>query len=168
MNISRTKAENVAYGLTKPLQEQAKRTTNEINAIIQDFVDKNTPKELIEVYKKYPEWENTKTYKKVYGIPLYLDVQISWHNGDFRLDEVTADKVTKLLYVKKDINDNIRKTRDEIVNMLVSLKTYNRCKEVFPEAYALLPDAEVKHLPIVQIDQIREKLKIKDIPHVNQ
>jgi hypothetical protein len=158
MNITRAKAESVAYKLTQGLREQAKSVDEQARQTVLDFVDKATPKEVKEFRAKYPDWSRSEEHEKVQGCSIYVAFMVNWRKGELRVDEKTADTVTKLKYKSKDLDNKATETYDKIVNTLLSIKTYNRCKDAFPEAYALLPEASERNLPVVQVDSIRDAL----------
>ena len=159
MNISRTKAEAVAKKLTAHIVAEADKERENARAAVIAFVDNATPSEVKEFRKNFPKWIDESQHHKIHGLPIYFSMIIQWRKGELRLDGVTADKVTKIMYKEKDIRDKAEKIYHDIVNTLLSLKTYNRCKEAFPEAYALLPDSvSSSNLPVARIDAIRERL----------
>lgn len=158
MNISKSKAQDVAWKLTIPIRDEVKQVEKQVSELVGAFIEQRTPESIKQAISQHPEWF---IQKAVYldGIPLRWREAAYWDSNEVKLDAETADKVTKALYHRKDLEDKERKAREQIEATLLDIKTYKRCKEVFPDAYALLPQAELSNLmPVVQVDSIREML----------
>ena len=56
-----------------------------------------------------------------------------------------------------DSDKEYRKLKEEIQNSLITLRTYNRIRQAFPEAYALLP-VEGSTAISVCVNDVRNKL----------
>lgn len=63
-----------------------------------------------------------------------------------------SDKASKLM--KK--RDTLRK---DIQNSLLSLRTYNKVKENFPEAFKYLPDSNISTALTINLSAIRERVQ---------
>jgi hypothetical protein len=160
MNITRTIAKNVADKLVREIDEKKAAAEKQADKLIAEFVESNTPKAVKEFMELHPGWCTKRHRRRVYGCPFYITAYEKWHQDDIHLDEATADEVTKHMHKAKELSELANITRAKIIHTLLSIKTYNRCKESFPEAYALLPEIKVISLPAVQVDSIRQALGI--------
>jgi hypothetical protein len=158
MNISKAKAGVVAHSLTQPIRDEEAKVEQQVSELVSAFIEKNTPEVIKQALSEHPNWfKRSALY--IEGIPLRWREAGYWNSDVVNLDDVTADKVTKLLYLRKDLQDKQQRAAKQIEATLLDIKTYKRCKEVFPEAFVLLPQAEHSNLlPVVQVDSIREML----------
>ena len=61
--------------------------------------------------------------------------------------------------LKYDKEREIKDLKIQIEEALKSMRTFNKVKELFPEAYEFLPKSQIAMLPSINIDSIRAKIK---------
>ena len=157
MNISREKAEDVAESLTQKIKEERDGYSAEKCQILKDFILSKTPDRVKEFFTENPEWIK-RNHVLIHGVSHYESVSAVWKDDVITVDDITAKAFTDVFNKEESANKKLRKVKQEIIQAMLSLKTYARCKEQFPEAYALLPQTSTSTALMVNLDSIRKEL----------
>lgn len=150
MNITRAMAEAVSKQLTVPMQKKIDVISGEVQKLADDEILSQLSKDLLEAFLKYPAYfkkSTCATFKNgtqeivvSYCTPFPIE-NCAW-NKFFLCSPEFAEKVTKLEAEKKVIKDEQSKTEQSIISALVSLRTFKKAKESFPDAYKYLSEYE--------------------------
>ena len=168
MRITKEAACKVADGLTSKKNEQIEKISGEIKAFATEIARKNTPKDILELFDKRSghDWFYTSSSLKMVGNGLNhesVDIHPTPSDGSFHItvepNQQQATKMIRLLKVRDILSKQKKELYREIYNAIMSLGTYARITEKFPEAIPFLPTKEKAELAI-NISDIRKKLLV--------
>lgn len=169
MRITKDLTYQIVEKLVSPITEKIKENDGKISKIVQDYVLKDCPKEIIHLWKQKSKWINVAC-----NISFSYLGQHSWcyfpnsqdtpiQNSQIHIeDRVIAEQIQAI------VNDNIgmkKKSKElskELEITILKLSTFARIKEQFPEAAELLPDEKKQTEIALNIQDVRNKLK--DLP----
>jgi uncharacterized phage infection (PIP) family protein YhgE len=163
-NVIQAIAQEVAEKLTEKKQQKIEALEKSFENKLKEEYLKTIPQDVLEAANKFPEYFNKTGCLYIHGngwSHQYISITgsiISKRNRDyFEPNQDIAD------VLKKDYN-NIQKLQSEISELkrdikatLIGLKTYNRVKTEFPEAFEFLPEKITTALAL-NINDIRKKL----------
>jgi len=163
MNITKTIAAEVAEKLLSKQALEIKNLRNKLESTFDEIYLKTIPKEVVELFKKYPnyfktrnnfhlsgngfDWKSITAYK---SLP-YINYAFQPNEKDSIILHNSINKIDK----KKS---EYKKLHSEIEIALFGLRTYKRVEENFPEAFLLLPNKITTSLA-VNISDLRNKIK---------
>lgn len=160
------KSEQVAGKLTEHIKKQMINIDKEFSGIVNEYIEKNTPDKVVECFKSNPEYFAKGDYNSVYfnGQHIGYSRIITPIKYNANCVEVGDGKVGNKLVRIKQRQEKLEQKRDqlfrEIKGALLSLRTYKKISEQFPEAVEYL-DEPVKNELVVNLDSIRKQLKNK-------
>ena len=179
--ISKVIAESIARQLVAKFDIEYNNLSEEIVNYLKPLVLKTIPTEVAELYKKYPQ--NFKTIRTVIlnsngfhndsvsfkePIPIppnfnyceyVYDKDLLLPNGKPALSKDNYTHLWKLWEKRKSIAEKKETTRKEICNTLLTLKSYKRIQEHFPEIASYLPTSTQTMALTLNLDKIRETTK---------
>lgn len=149
MNITKYLAEEVASKMVEPLKKKMNDLSNERTKIADEAIMKSIPKDVIDCYKRFLSY-------------FCISNSVTLHNGSYekRVSQVTGfpSEKTYYPYMEADLEiiqkienldlkiDSIKKEKEKVfesvVSTLLSLRTFKRAKESFPEAYKYMSQYE--------------------------
>lgn len=141
---------------------------NSIDDQIKEFVTKslesNVPKDVKDFFKKNPGFTKSHTslcLGKEFGWRyIYFTTPIPYdHLQDTGLNSDDELILKKFFKAQKTTESKKESIYNDIVKTMLSLRTYKKVEEVFPEAFALLPKESQSLLPMAKIDDLRNELK---------
>lgn len=158
--ISRSKAESVSRKLTKKRWDEIESTKKKLAEKASEALLSLCPKEVIECFqtdaKSYLKTDTSLYINQLY-VNLYKAIPVK--SGNIKLeDKVVSKEITDLYYLAEKQKEDVLNLEREIEETLISLGSYKKIQETFPEAAEFL-GIEVRHLPAINLDSIREKLK---------
>lgn len=168
MNITKNLAEEVADKMVSPLNQKIKDLCDERSKIAFEAIQKTIPKEVIDCFNRFKSYFNavyTVTLrdgsyeKRISKVPLFP------HGNSYypyiETDTETINKIGEIDIVIKSIEEEMSKTRESIISTLLSLRTFKRAKESFPEAYKYMSKYEdgKKTAIALPVDNIMNTLK---------
>lgn len=166
--ITKVIATDVAKKMSKPAMEQRKKAQDLLREAVYVIMIKRTPKILKEAFEKYPNYFTTSSCVKFAGNG--FNHEILWTSekfikpegsyGNTIIEPTDAEaKIVKPLYedFKKKQGD-YTSLANKIEVTLNNLKTYNKVKTDFPEAFDFLPPKNSTALAI-PIEDIRKQLE---------
>lgn len=162
--ITKEIASEVAKKLTSKKTEEIKTLENELETKLEGFILKKIPKEVLDLFKKHPNYFNTTYSFRLSGNGLnyeYLQTKnsIPYTGNNSFLPSI--EEAELLLSLNNKINDLKQKKSElfrEIENLLYNLRTYSKVNSEFPEATPYLPNLITNKLS-VNISDVRDKLK---------
>jgi hypothetical protein len=117
------------------------------------------------VFENYPNYINTNSYFYVSGEGLFerrVATAIIPNSGSSKIT-LTPEQSKVILKLSNELDDlkfTYSDMNNAIQSSLLSMKTYNRVKQEFPEAYVFLPDVKLSGTSLlVPLDNIRSQLK---------
>lgn len=161
--ITKQKATEIAIKLCEKKNAELKECQNKLSFFLTDCYTRKLPKDILSAFEKNPHF--FKTSKSFYiiggGIAKYVSESLIKYmpcNGDgITLTNSESDKFVKLRDIALDKKKEYKELVVEVENALLKCATYNKVKELFPEAVPFLPT--VYPPPALNIDGIRKKLK---------
>lgn len=166
MRISKQNSEIIAKQLMQKKKEKVNALLLEYQQGATDEYIKQTPKEVLEMSVKHPEyfaltnyvavsghgfrWEQIKTVKPV--------IKKGFNEPTLILNDKISDKLTKLKRKHQSAKDQYDQLLSEIETALLNLRTYANIEKNIPEAAPFLPKGETMALAI-NFDDIRSKIK---------
>jgi hypothetical protein len=167
MRITKEQAERTAKLMTEKKSMQLRQMNLSFSAKIRELKANETPKEVLEVYEKYPNYFNRTTSVYLRGVGFNTDyvniVSIPYKNDSYFeiTKEMGATELLKEFNKIQQLDKDIQSLRLEIETALYStLKTYKRVQESFPEALQYLPKLNNdKTALVVNLSSLRDKIK---------
>lgn len=167
MRITKDLTYQIVEKLVSPITEKIKENDGKISKIVQDYVLKDCPKEIIQLWNNHSGWVHTSSYVsfsylgQTSSCSFKTDVPIKTKHIIVSDREVAEQ-------IQATVNDNIalkKKSKElskELEITILKLSTFARIKEQFPEAAELLPDEKKQTEIALNIQDVRNKLK--DLP----
>ena len=149
MNITKNISEQVASKLLSPIMTKIDSIGEEIKNIASEAILGTIPNDLLACFNKYNSMFrksscatlcNGKQEIRVSGIP-YFPAYSDWY-PQIEVGIDITEKIVKMQIKKKKLEDELEQTSKSIISTLLSLRTFKRVKENFPEAYEYLKEYE--------------------------
>ena len=162
--VTKAIATEVAIKLVAKKKEAIEKLEKELKSLTVDAYKKTVPKEVLDVFEKYPDYIRTSTYCSLSGHGwdwqiLKFGVTLpKKNNSGTQFDAKTSEKLRKLFDKIQADSTKMRKTLHEIEVTLFNLRTYKRVEENFPEAFALLP-AKITTALSTDVSTLRQEIK---------
>jgi len=165
MRITKDLTKQIVKKLVYPITEKIEENDGKISTIIQKYVLKDCPKEVIHLWEKKSNWIHTANnisfnYLGQYSwcyFPKRQDTPIQKSQITIE-DREVAEQIQFILNDNIDLNKKLRELSKELEVTIFKLATFARIREQFPEAAELLPD-ETKREIALNIHDVRNKLK---------
>lgn len=163
MNITRTISEQVAEKMVAPIVAKMKSLTEERQALADEAIQSTIPKDVKECFEKHRSLFQKSSSATLcsgrYEIKIekvsYFPASSSWYPR-VEVGSQVAERIDKLKLKIDKLDDEREKTYNSIVSTLLSLRTFKRAKEQFPDAYEYLKKYE-------ESDKTAVSLPIEDI-----
>lgn len=162
MNITKENAKLVSAQLTEKIKENVSTKKDLFEFALVEAIYSTIPKAVLDFGNTHPSYIKKVSNITVEGngfnyINFSLKTSIIKSNTGFSPSVKQAEVLSKLRNDWDNSDKEYRKLREEIQNSLITLRTYNRIKQAFPEAYSLLPNDGVTAISVC-VDDIRGKL----------
>lgn len=161
--ITKEIAERVAIKLLEKKKQVWTEATEKKVAFITDVATRRVPKDIALAFEKYPMYIETYGYFNVRGQGISgapcvnLKKSIPSSTNYLELNAKESEKFLKLKYEEVDAKSKYENLLSEVKTALINCKTYNRVKELFPEAYEHLPAKYPP--PALNLTEVRKKIK---------
>jgi hypothetical protein len=158
--ISKGTASEIAYKLTEKLAIEIKELEQQKQGIVKEQYQKTIESDLMVCFNKYKNYFKEQTiYVVLAGKSFgYFNVEAPVCVTGFSINQgEISDRLFSIDNTIKDLKANKNKLMSDIESALLNLVSYKKIEENFPEAAKFLP--EIKQLPVIQLDKIREQLK---------
>ena len=166
--ISKCIAEDVADSLIKPLKQKKESLKIQIHELWVAETNKIIPRKILESVELYPEYFTKESCGYVYflGHSKYVEsykgcntiIQTTKNKMLKINDDVVANKFNSMFNELEQLNKEISVNYKEFVDTIMNLGTTVKLKEIFPEAYQLLPETK-QDVVSIDITSTREKVK---------
>lgn len=162
--ITKTIAEDVSVKLMEKQNKKLVEYKNEIQELITQEYEKTIPENALAFFKSNPEFcKSTSSLTLIKNGFNYERVILSRKlpckaDGYFTPEDKAISKIRKWIDSISDKQKEYEKLKQEVYNAILSLKTYNRVKDNFPEAYEFLPE-KINTSLAINISDIQSKLK---------
>jgi len=166
--ITKAITEEVAIKMTVKNAEEIEVLKKELNDKAIEFHIANTPKEILEMYAKYPSYFKRATqfrlgsdfsYKYVESsVKLPYEGDSCFNNNYINFTNKEETKLVKLHYKIIDAEKALKDLRQDIKIALYSMRTYAKVEKEFNEAFKFLPKKIITAVS-VDLGSIRKKLK---------
>lgn len=166
MRITKDLTYKIIDQLVKPITDKIDENDCKISKIIQDYVLKDCPKEVINLWKQKSKWINVET-----NISFNFLGQHSWcyfpkkeytpikKSNIVIEDRVIAEQIQVIVNSNIDLKKKSKELSKELEITILKLGTFARIREQFPEAAELLPDENKRTEIALNIQDVRNKLK---------
>ncbi len=168
MNITKALAEEVATKMVLPITEKINTLTKERVSIADEVISKSIPKEIADCYCKYKKYFQISHCVTLYDgshevridDTSYFPAPSSWY-PHISSDTSTIERIETLRMKIDKTKDEKSKMYNSIVSTLLSLRTFKRAKENFPDAYEFMAEYEEegKTALALPIDDILSTIK---------
>lgn len=145
--ISKSLAQKVAKDLcTKTIGVKLEEVKNGMSTLADKHILSRIPLEVLEFQKKFPTYTKTSNYCRLaHGQDsIYLscskNASTTESTQQVELSKTDFDKLFKLEQKKEELKSKMRKAEQDTIATLLNLSTFKKIKEVFPEAFALIPE----------------------------
>lgn len=165
MRITKSLTDQIVEKLVNPISEKIKENDAIISKLVHEYVLRDCPEEVIQLWKQKSKWINTSN-----SISFVYLGQHSWcyfpnyEESPVKSSRIVIEDREVAEKIHDIVNDNIllNKKRKELSKELevtiLKLSTFSRIKEQFPEAAELLPIEEKTEIAL-NIEDVRNKLK---------
>lgn len=167
MVISKEQARIIAEKMCDKKLAAFEKAKLNVSKVVTELRKKEIPQNVLRFFKKHPGYFQRSTEIRFEGHGLsftYLTMTESLpyqRNRLLHLTSDTANKIKDALKARDKAEEEYKGLKSEISTALLSLRTYKRITEAFPEAAKHLPKP-VKYLPpAIPIETIMKKLKDK-------
>lgn len=166
--VANWKIEKCADFFASKFKKQSEEKRLELIEYINNHFNGLTPKDVLQFQKKYPDIIKTKTsicdYISINGEKEYTDI----YNLDFVNMEVfkpkefieTDEIAIRLITEQKELSKKAKQTFNKVECTLSKLRSYNRIKNEFPEAYKFIME-EVDDMPVQTKDLCTDIEKLR-------
>lgn len=164
--ITKEIASQVAHQLTAKKREEVKELDAKFRTELKRMYVEDTPTEIKELAKKYPEYFEWRDRIGFYGTNGFgyenyrIEGTVITKAGSISYTNISPENAKKLNKLDNEIQDKKKELKDlvkELEILLYSLRTYSKVTEQFPEAIPFLPYKTTSALAI-NIDDLRKKL----------
>lgn len=165
MKISKQLAQDIAKCLLDAKEKEYKKLQMEYRQYATEEYQKSVPKEVVEVYKKHPEYINTCrslmanghgfNYTHIEATEDVIQSRISSYNT-IPLNNKNSEVLIKMKTKYEKALEKYKKLYKETEIALLTLATTKRIEENFPEAKPFLPTQSL--LPSINLDGLRKEI----------
>ena len=145
--ISKSLAQKVAKDLcAKTIGVKLEDVKKEMSVLADKHILFRTPVEVLEFQQKYPAYTKTSSYcRLMHGEDnIYLSCSrnpsATESTQQVELSKTDFDKLLKFEQKKEELKSKMRKAERDTIATLLNLSTFKKIKEIFPEAFALIPE----------------------------
>jgi len=158
MDITKILSEEVAVRLVAPIQTKIDSTKSEIVDMANKAILEVLPEDLKKCFEKYKSrfinahcatLRNGKQEIRLDNLA-YFPASTNWYPSVEVGSQIT-EKIYKLQLKKEKLEKEMEKTYNSIVSTLLSLRTFKKVKENFPEAYEYLKEYEETNSTVVAL-----------------
>lgn len=165
MRITKSIAEYVAKQMVSEKKKLLERKRDIVKGICTEIYKREIPKDVLKLWDKNSSWLKSTSSVRLNGYGFsyeYQDIEElpkNFNRDPFLIFENNeAELVLSARNEIQKINDEIRSLQSEIEQALLSLVTYKRVSENFPEAIPFLPKIQNTSL-VVDLSNLRNKIK---------
>lgn len=164
MRITKDLTLKIVNQLVKPITDKINENSNSISGIIKDYILKDCPIEILDLWHKNSNWVNTSSYVSFSYLgqssscSFKKDIPIKSKHIIIE-DREIAEQVQKIINCNLDLKKKHRELSTELEVTILKLATFARIKDQFPEAAQLLPDENKRTEIALNIQDVRNKLK---------
>lgn len=165
MRITKSIAEYVAKQMVLEKKRLLQEKQDALKAICTGMYKRQIPKEVFKLWEKNSTWLRSTNSVRLNGNGFsyeYQDIDELPKNGNrdpfLVFENNEAEKILSARNEIQKINNEIRSLQSEIEQALLSLVTYKRISENFPEAIPFLPKIQKASL-VVDLSNLRNKIK---------
>jgi len=145
--ISKELAGQIAFKLTEKSRIASEKLHVEFREVVTSIYEQQTPKEVSECFKKYPDWFYTANGIKLNGHGFNWDYVSSIRtviaNNGTNCYITMNDKNSKQIQVAKQkwikSKEKYNSLKEEAEQALLALKTFNNIRKELPQAESMLP-----------------------------
>jgi len=164
-NITKILASQLTTELLKQRKEKVNEVTKELQLEITEIYKSTLPKEVLAVFKtKNKQYLNEISYVHLHGSGLnhQLVSFVEWlpscsNNSTFIVPTKYLNKIVPLVNKEAELKEKLRNDEKVIKATILSLRTFAKVKDAFPEIAHLLKENPKTEL--VNIQQVRKLLK---------
>ena len=168
MNITKALAEEVATKMVLPITEKINALIKERVSIADEAISKSIPKEIADCYSRYKKYFQTAhcvtlhdgSHEVRIDDTSYFPAPTNWY-PHVSSDASTIEQIEKLRMKIEKAKNEKDKMFNSVVSALLSLRTFKRVKENFPDAYECMAEYEEegKTALALPIDDILSTIK---------
>lgn len=163
--ITKTHADTIAKEMVKKMTDKIQLKKVELSQYITDQYNATLPKDVLNLFNQYPNYFKRAGTVLLKGNGLnsgyYLSKSVcavSDYQVALQPEPAAAKIISKSLNEIEKLETKRNQLKVQIEQTLLSLKTYKRIEDQFPEAYALIPERATVNAIAVPIDDIRKQL----------
>jgi len=159
--ITKEIAHATAVSLLSKKKENLKELKSKLKNMITEAVKKTIPKEVMDLYGKYPEYFDTHSRTRFtcagFGYEYYDFHTLPDGQENPKIGTQDGNKILALSNKVTDSENEYKRLLNEIEVALFAFRTYSNVEKEFPEAFALLP-TKVSQAVMVNISSIRSQI----------
>jgi len=141
--ISKDLAGKIALKLTEKSRLLSEKLHADFREAVTIAYENSTPKEVVEVFKKHPDWFYTRSQIILEGNGFGYErissqrpvVANCYSDANLKMTPQIADKLVKYKRKWEKSVKDYKELKSETEQALLSLKTYNNIRKEFPVAY---------------------------------
>ena len=160
-------AENMTAKIIQPLINKEKELKAELSKVVTEMAKQDIPKDVMKLWGSNCEWLRTTMQMTLHGKGynydnIKLTCQLPSISSSIQYLNLTPERlviIDKLWAEIEKLKGAIEQTTSEVYNALISLGTFKRVTDQYPEAAPYLPNDSVCTGLMVQLESVREKTK---------
>lgn len=160
-------AEQAAYRMMRPRKEALKALKKEIAEEMVKAHLANIPAEIVALFKKYPAYFSTTTCLGAYGngvIKENIWLEQGVVKGSTSSVMIPTEELAKKILFAESEEKAIKQKTNELIVVLVELRTTKTVLEQFPEAYEFIHDSKgnkLERMLPMNLNKLREEFQKK-------
>lgn len=165
MRINKTIAEQIAIKLTENKKKLMDKAAQDYSDLVLSEYLKQTPKEVIDMQKKQPDYFSTTTYIKLDGhgfnweqVKVSKVVIANGNNASLKLNAKIASSLSTVKSNALKVKSEYNALKGEIQNALCNLRTFAQIQAHLPEAVQYLPKSTSVAI-VPNYADLRKKIK---------
>jgi len=163
--ISNDLAGQIAFKLTEKSRIVAENLHVDYRELVTSFYEEQTPKEVKDCLKKFPDWVDTTTSVKLHGHGFNWEyvsttravIQNNTNEGMPNMTSKMADKISTAKRKWLKAKEKYETLKTESKQALLTLKTFSNIRKELPEASPMLPPPMSNAL-VVNFNSLKTRL----------
>jgi hypothetical protein len=161
--ITKEIAHATAVSLLSDKKENIKKLKEQLREMVTSAVKKTIPHEVMEMYKKHPDYFNTHTNTRFncagFAYEYYNFNELPDNGDNPTIGTQEGNKILALSNKVADAESKYNSLRNEIEIALFAFRTYANVEKEFPEAFALLPE-KMSQTVMINISSLRSQIAL--------
>jgi hypothetical protein len=161
--ISQVIARDAAKKICEPLYKEWQSKKKELGILVESYIVRDTPKDVLAAYEKHPEYFKTSSNVQLEGVGIDRYLYVNWdkrtpvtNSYSWNVSAKDSPSICKLQNEIHDAEKKYNATVADIENTILTLCTHKRVEEQMPEVYPYVAEKPTNNQLMLNIQPIRE------------